>query len=849
MIKPGPQMRGFLRLHLLRGAAFMLLVYETLLVRFWLLFLWVCGFSCLWLLQVPQIFGRTVEIAVAVAFFAGSLVLARRGWRGWHLPDGRALTRRVESDNQLRHRPLSTLDDRLANDDNDRAGALWSIWRGSLHPLLGRLRWPRPHPVLPQRDPYALRGLVLLGMVAALVMAGPGWSLRLQRGMMPVLPGFIERPADSLIIWIDPPEYTGIGQIVMKGKGAITEPVPIPDGSTLKAHLTGWVGTPILSLGEQDFPLTRLGEGAYGIEMPIIDTEHITIRQGFLTRADWPIRIVPDMPPTIEAAGDVESRAGGKIKIPLRVEDDYSVESIEITITLEPDAGTPPPLGAAYSLNRAVMSAPATAQDIAPELDLGWHPWAGMSVRLHAAAIDHRQQRSTIDLPPHVLPERNFTHPVAQKLIAMRKRLIHTPETAAKNVAHEIESIVIRPSLYHEDLRVFLSLRTAAVRLFLAQDHETAARVVELLWDTALRIEDGNLSLAHRDFLQAQKNLHDALKDPNATPEDIARRMDEMREAMANYLHEMFREMQKRMAERGIDQPMVTPEMVMRQINPQDLAAFLDQMQAEALSGNRDAARDMLAQMERFMEMMDPSNIDMSIPQDVQAMMDALTDLQALIERQEKLLDETRRQAEAAGQAQGYAPPLAPDTTLLREWGLDSMPPAPQQRQAHPVREIDSRAEHAEQSALRQMLADAMLEMDEKTGRIPENLGRADQSMKGAADALAQNNPATAVPHQEDALRHLQDGQQDMAQKLAQRLQQMMMFSFGGSGQRLDPLGRPMRDDDGGNMPWSRSNIKIPDAAERRKIQDILEDLRRKSGELTRPDYELDYFRRLMRQF
>lgn len=845
----GGGMRYVLRLRVLRLAAFVLLVYETLLVRFWLLFLWGCGFSCLWLLQVPQIFGRTVEIAVALLFFAGAFILARRGWRGWRIPDGRALTRRIESDNQLRHRPLSTLDDRLANDGNARAGALWAIWRKKMHPLLGRLRWPRPHPVLPQRDPYALRGLVLLGMVAALIIAGPGWALRLQRGMIPVLPGFIERPADSLVIWISPPDYTGIGQIVMKGKGSPTEPVPIPEGSTLKAHLTGWVGTPVLRLGDQDLPMTKLGEGAYGIETPIIDTEQITIRQSFLTRADWPVWIVPDHPPTIEATGEIETRAGGKVKIPLRVEDDYSVESIEITITLAPEAGEGPPLGAPYSLSRAVMSASATAQDIAPELDLSWHPWAGLPVQLRATAIDHKQQRSTIDLPSHVLPERGFTHPVAQRLIAMRKRLIHTPETAAKNIAHEIESILIRPSLYHEDMRVFLSLRTAAVRLFLAQDHETAARVVELLWDTALRIEDGNLSLAHRDFMQAQKNLHDALKNPDSTPEEIARRMEEMREAMAHYLHEMFREMQKRMAERGIDQPMVTPEMVMRQINPQDLAAFLDRMQAEALSGNRDAARDMLAQMERFMEMMDPSNIDMSIPQDVQGMMDALSNLQELIERQEKLLDETRRQAEATGQTQGYAAPLPADTALLREWGLDGMPPPPQQGTARPARETDSRAGHAEQSTLRRMLGDAMLDMDEKTGRIPENLGRADQSMKGAADALEQNDPATSVPHQEDALRHLQDGQQEMAQKLAQRMQQMMMFSFGGGGQRLDPLGRPMRDEDGGNMPWSRSNVKIPDEAQRRKIQEILDDLRRKSGELNRPDYELDYFRRLMRQF
>ena len=66
---------------------------------------------------------------------------------------------------------------------------------------------------------------------------------------------------------------------------------------------------------------------------------------------------------------------------------------------------------------------------------------------------------------------------------------------------------------------------------------------------------------------------------------------------------------------------------------------------------------------------------------------------------------------------------------------------------------------------------------------------------------------------------------------------------------RTDPLGRPIEDGEGGQNPWSKSKVEVPDEAERRRIYDIMQELRKKSGELTRPDYELDYFHRLMRQF
>jgi hypothetical protein len=74
----------------------------------------------------------------------------------------------------------------------------------------------------------------------------------------------------------------------------------------------------------------------------------------------------------------------------------------------------------------------------------------------------------------------------------------------------------------------------------------------------------------------------------------------------------------------------------------------------------------------------------------------------------------------------------------------------------------------------------------------------------------------------------------------------MMMLTLGPG--KLDPLGRPMQEGNGPSwMPGSQ--VKIPDEAERKRVQEIQKMLRDRAGELERPDYELDYFRRLLKQF
>jgi uncharacterized protein (TIGR02302 family) len=656
-------------------------------------------------------------------------------------------------------------------------------------------------------------------------------------------------PAENVVIWITPPAYTGQPQITLKGFGKKDTPLSIPEGSVIKVRVSGWPGTPELVIDNTAMPLDSLGKGSFGIEKPITSASLITIRQMMIPRSRWHVTVKPDLPPTLVLKDKPETQPKGEIILPLSVRDDYSVENLTTTVTLDKPLD-PTAMGAPFTETRTVLSPANADMDFKPEFDLAWHPWAGQPVIIKLEATDHKGQSAVIDDLKITLPERPFRHPTSRKLVELRKRLIWTPEAAATNIAHDLENILLRPDLYHGDKIVFLALRSASSRLYYDSTRPSVATVISLLWDIALRIEDGNFSLAQRDLRDAQKALQDALKDPNSTPEEIATKMENMRMAMALYMQEMFRELQKQMAEHGGDMPMMSPESMMQNMNPEDIAAFLDKMQAEALSGDRDSAREMLARMERMMDMLDPSTMQTTMPKDMQEMMEAMQGLQELIEQQKKLLEDTQIKADVIDQQQSYSAPLPPDADLMKQWGLTNLPPPPQETRkgdAAPRRDVDTADNKTEQDTIRKTLGDMMLEIDEKKGQIPDSMAKADDAMRQSAESLGQNNPGDSIPHQDAAIKHLSEGQQQMSKQLAQRMQQMMMFSFGMGG-RTDPLGRPMGDGEGNN-PWSASKVKIPDKAERKQVQDILDQLRKKSGELQRPVYELEYYRRLMRQF
>ena len=114
--------------------------------------------------------------------------------------------------------------------------------------------------------------------------------------------------------------------------------------------------------------------------------------------------------------------------------------------------------------------------------------------------------------------------------------------------------------------------------------------------------------------------------------------------------------------------------------------------------------------------------------------------------------------------------------------------------------------------------------------------------MDSAARALRDEDLNTASEQQARAMTKLREGTRALVEKLLKRMGQQM--GMRGMSSR-DPLGRN-RSHAG---PDFGLNVKVPDEIVIQRAREILDELRRRSGDQTRPPLELDYIERLIRQF
>jgi Domain of unknown function (DUF4175) len=199
-------------------------------------------------------------------------------------------------------------------------------------------------------------------------------------------------------------------------------------------------------------------------------------------------------------------------------------------------------------------------------------------------------------------------------------------------------------------------------------------------------------------------------------------------------------------------------------------------------------------------------------------------------------------------------------------------------------RDTDAR----QQRALRRALGEMMQQFGDLTGKVPDQLGKADLAMQDSANALGAGQDAPAVAAQQRAIDALQQGEQQMSQQMASSLgisvqpgegegegqgqgqgDQMGQADGSSDGQGLDgndqdaddgqpgsdrdqdvprdPLGRPTRDGSSGRADGG--DVHVPDQMEQARTRDIQTELRRRGADRTRPADELDYINRLLKAF
>jgi uncharacterized protein (TIGR02302 family) len=739
----------------------------------------VGAFLALALLGLPQMLPGYAHLLLLLAWAAAigaAIVLGRRRFRA---PGPGAALRRLERDSRLEHRPFETLADRPADGGEAAGTLLWRLHLERQRRRIAELRLAPPRPDLPARDPRAVRLLVVLALVAGFVVAGPRSGSLILASLTPQFGNAASM--NPLEAWIKPPAYTGLAPILLKAGD--TASIAVPTGSTLEAHVTGGSRTPRLALGDIKQEFKSLG-GSYTLSYPLTAPGTLAIRRGWSTISEWPITIIPDNKPVVAFAADPTRTQSGALKIDYRATDDYGVAAVELRIRQAPDIRAPipaEPIAAALASGRTEKELKGDSFQ-----DLTAHPWAGTKVLAKLVATDVAGQTGESAEIAFTLPERNFNSPVARAIVAARKNVIFGDQPKSQ-IALRLMMLLQHPEQFHEDLSVFMALDVAAneLRQRPSEGHDRLVTIEDLLWNAALKIEDGDRPEAEKELRAAEKALENALKDPNTPASEIARLTQNLKDAMNRDIDAIAENMRKAEQNGEQSQP---PDPNAQVFDRSDLNSQIDKMNQMAESGSRDAAQDMLDYIKNLLENMRAGQEPGKANQDGQKAMDKLKDL------------------------------------------------AKKQRD---LENGDSQNSAQDQEALRQSLGKAAQDIGDSMGDIPSSMSKADKAMRNAEHALRRGAKGGAASDQEQAAGELDEAAKSISEQMSQMSAGMRKGEGKSEGQ--DPLGRNRFD--------KGTKVKVPTDREITHSLEILDELRRRAGDRDRPRMELDYLRRLLQQY
>ncbi|MDP2122889.1 MAG: TIGR02302 family protein [Parvibaculum sp.] len=759
-----------------------------------------------------------------------------RGFREFEWPTRTGAFRHLEKSSGLNHSPLSAYEDVASESTGDPA-----LWTAHQHWVSGRLRKLRlslPQPGLAARDPRALRAAVLLLLVVAIAGTGPG---RIDRIAAALLPGAGASMQATIEAWITPPAYTGMpphyldrhGDQVQRAQGAIRT----PQGSVLSLRVHGLRNPPVLEnhngdARERPQALKTVGESNHMIDASLTVTADFTLTEGGRMIRGWHIEVTPDEAPQIELSEPLAQSASGALRFAYKMSDDYGVVGAEARIEL--DLGASPQQEEARPAAEPRVTAPHVQLPL-PSLrprevtgetyaDLTPHPWAGLPVTITLVARDDANQEGMAEPVEMVLPARIFTDPLASAVIEQRRRLALDPRSGA-SVARFIDNFTQDADRYIEDKVVYLSLRAAYWRLTEARRDADLTGIFDLLWSIALRIENGDLSLAERDLRDAQKALADALSQ-GASENEIARLMSDLKDAFNRYMDAL-------MADQGpmLEMPPLADALTdAPTIERQQLEDMLNAIGELAQSGARDQAQAMLQQLQAILENLQmPGQAGPMGPGEA-AMAQAIDQMGEMIAKQRDLMDQTfgamQHGADEDG-GEGEQSGAGLPGQLPQESGAGSAP------------SLEALADA--QQALRDELGEVLRRLGESGADVPAALGNAERSMQDAEERLGDGRADRAAGAQGQAIDEMRAGAQAMADQLMQGMAGRQE-GRGRSGSR-DPFGRSMPGPDSGQ------DVAVPDKIDMQRAREILEELRRRAAELGRSRIELEYLDRLLQRF
>jgi uncharacterized protein (TIGR02302 family) len=794
---------------------------------------------------------RVVGAALFVLLALGALFpMLRFRW-----PSREEGLNRLDRGTGVRHRPATALTDTLATND-PVALALWKEQRERTLASIKRIRAGLPAPRLAIHDPRALRALVVVMMAAAYVAAGDERAMR-------IVAAFdwngVLAPANIRVdAWVTPPVYTSKPPIILSAAnkdagGPDSGPLSVPAGSTLLVRSSGGTIDVVVGGGVSEIaPSEQAPKGTNERHFKIAGdgTAHVRAPAG---QPVWKFSALPDRPPTISLAKDPERQARGSLQMSYKIEDDYGVTEAHAVFARDTakeaaketaragaeKAAEPRPLFDAPQFALALPNA-RTRNGVGQTVkDLSEDPYAGADVTLTLTAKDEAGNEGKSEPFSMRLPERLFTKPLARALIEQR-RILALDANQNAQVYSALDALMIAPELFTPEAGHYLGLYSVAHQLEAARSDDSLREVVASLWALAVAIEDGNITDVDKALRAAQEALKQAL-ERGASDEEIKKLTDNLRAALDNFLRQLAEQL------RNNPQQLARPlDPNTRMLSQQDLKSMLDRLERMSRAGDKEAAKQLLEQLQQMLE-----NLQMARPgQNGDGDMEqALNELGDMIRKQQQLRDKTfkqgqdsRRDRMRGKQGDQSMSDLQQDQQGLRD-RLKKLQEELAKRGMGPSQRGE-KGQRGEQGQQGQQGGDQ--------GDGEDGLEQADSAMGDASGRLGEGNADGAVDSQGAALEALRKG----AQKLAEAMQQGDGDQPGdGPGYAkgrqqpgpngVDPLGRPMRPD--GYL--EDYTVKIPGEIDVQRVRRILEELRRRLADPSRPQIELDYIERLLKDY
>lgn len=789
-------------------------------------------------LGVQDAISPAAATGAALGFAVALLVALFMGVRRFDWPTRSDALHRLDA--SMPGRPLAALADSQAVGAADPASAF--VWQAHLRRMaeqVARARAVVPDLNLARFDPFALRYAALTGFVVAVAFGAPGRVSELPQ--IAQLPSRAEAVAlgPSWEAWVQPPAYTGRPSLYLNEVDRTA--LQIPQGSRVTTRFYGQPG--VMTLSETVSDRVDADPADVAQEFEVLQSGGLSVR-GPAGR-DWEVTVLVDQPPSIALTGSIARERGGAMRQDFQASDDYGVTGGVAQIALDLDRVdrrfglSLPPEGRQAVEVPLPLPVSGSRADVTESLidDFSQHPWANLPVTLRLTALDARDQAGETRAASVILPGRRFFEPLAASVIEMRRDLLWNVENAPRvlqlmRAASHRPDDVFRSEEMLPRFRAVQDVLEASLTTSpdARLDPDTRDEIAELLWDLAVLLEDGELADAAERLRRAQERLDEAVRN-GADASEIAELMDELREALQDYMQQLAEQPR----ERGETQPMDGEQMEITQDQIQEL---LDRIQELMEEGRMDEAAELLAQLQALLENMQVTEGQGQGGQGqpggeaMQGLGDALRDQQDLSDDTFRELQDQFNDGEQSGDGEPQAEGSEPG-------GGDR----------------DTTEELADrQRALRDMLRDQQLQPLPGEGTAEgeaalQQLERAERAMRDAEEALRDGDTGGALDRQSEALDAMRQGLQEMDRAMSQDARDQAeggeSQADGGRADGQDPLGR---DSTARGQVGTEQDMLQGDDIQRR-ARDILDEIRRRSAELGRPDAELDYLRRLLDRF